>query len=561
MGKKCAKCGKELPAGAKTCPACGAEAEARGAALFTQMTAETEGWRNRRRERTTAQKRRTGLIALAVLALAAALFLILFLQPEARVLRAIRAGRYAEAAELYWADSALAERGSARIDQAVLEAAQSVSARFAARELDAETAAGDISSLSTIGSGGELLSEVIDSFRGLADSSDHMTQARQLFYSGNYLEAREEFLLVREDDGFYEEAQQEARRCLSEYGEQAIQEADRLIQVGDVAEAVRVLAAREAKLLEYDYYYEKLDQKHRACLELLTEGLLKQASELAANGDPQAAADLLLAHMEEFGLTDETLAEAQAGYFAAARSGDVAEAAASARELFAAGNYEAAFEALDALTERPDIPAEELDAAVEKLEAQYAQEKINEAKELYGGDRDKLPEAIAVLREAMRLREVDAIADYWEDLSHYLPYSLADEDYIEKSGVIFRSSSAFEALNGETYDQGWIWGENESSLSFRLGGNYDLLSAVFTVRREDDHQAAARFEVWCDDELVYTSDRLEHWQSEPILVEVDVSGCDKLTLRFLNDYAVSTTEDGYCYHGLCSPVVTKTIRN
>ena len=561
MAKKCGKCGAELPEGAASCPACGAKVpESRGAALFTQMTAETEHWRSRqKKELTKEQKRLRRLIVAAALAVALAVFLIFFLQPEARVLRAIRMGRYEDAARIYWSDAGLTERGSERIDQAVLETAERLTTQYAAHELDGDAAARDISALSTIGRGGERLSDVVTAFRTLNNSQMHMIEAGQLVLTGNYLEAREEYLLVDESDGDYAEAQQRAKQCLADYGDSVLSEADRLIQTGEYADALRTVIAGEERLLELEYYYEKLDLKHRSCAALLGEDLLKRALALAEEEDYQGAADLLQAHIYEFALSDENLISACDQYYLRARSHDVTAAEAEAKVLFAEGDYAGGFALLDALADDPEIPADELEAAVARLEQLFAQDKLAEAEELFGGVRENLPGAITVLREAMRLREVDEIGAYWDELSLYLPYSLASEDYIEKVGVIFRSTSTFEALDGTDYDEGWIWGDNQSELSFRLGGNYDRLNAVFTVRRDDDHQAAAYFEVSCDGTTVYHSERLEHWQTAPLEIEIPVTGCEVLTLRFVNDYNVSTTEDGYCYHGLCTPVVTKDL--
>ena len=514
---------------------------------------------SKHKELTKDQKRLRTLIVAAALAVALAVFLIFFLQPEARVLRAIRKGRYEDAARIYWSDAGLTERGSERIDQTVLETAERLTAQYAAHELDGDSAARDISALSTIGRGGERLSDVVTAFRTLNNSQMHMIEAGQLVLTGNYLEAREEYLLVDASDGDYAEAQQRAKQCLSDYGDSVLSEADRMIQTGEFAGALRTVIAGEERLLEYEYYYEKLDLKHRSCAALLGEDLLKRAQALAAEEDYQGAADLLQTHIYEFALSDENLIAACDQYYLRARSHDVSATEAEAKALFAEGDYAGGFELLDALSDDPEIPADELEAALTRLEQLFAKDKLAEAKELFGGVRDNLPDAIALLREAMRLREVDEIGAYWDELNLYLPYSLADEDYIEKVGVIFRSTSAFEALNGTSYDEGWIWGDNQSELSFRLGGNYDRLNAIFTVRREDDHQAAAYFEVSCDGTMVYRSERLEHWQSEPLEIEIPVAGCEVLTLRFVNEYNVSTTEDGYCYHGLCTPVVTKDL--
>lgn len=562
MEKTCPKCGKALPEDAAVCPDCGAPTaeEGRDAALFTQISAETEGWRNRERRKLSREEWLPRLlIGAAALVLVLTVVLIIASQAEARVLRAINAGRYEEAATIYWNDPGLAERGSERVDRAVLETAEKLTAGFAAHELDGDEAARDISTLSTIGRGGEQLTDLVERFRDLAESRAHMDRAKALAMEGNYLEARAEYLLVHEDDSDYAEARQKAAACLSDYGDRVIREADKELERGDYAEALRVVMAGEQALLDYEFYYEKLDQKHRDCAALLEENLLKRAAELEGNGSYRVAAELLQSHIEEFSLSGEALLAGYQRCVDEALNDDLDQAKAQADQLFDAGRYAEAFAALDALAERTDIPAERRESVLTELERRFAELKINQARERFGGVRDNLSAAIAILREAMRIRELDDIAAYWEELNQYLPYSLATEDYIEKQGVIFRSTSSFDARNGVRYTAGWVWGDNGSELTFRLEGEYDRFRATFTVRRDDSLSASAWFELICDGEVVYTSPRLNHTQTQPIDVDVYLQPCERLTLRFHNDYHVSGTESGYCYHGLCSPVLTRTM--
>ena len=562
MEKTCPKCGKALPEDAAVCPDCGAAVTAgeRDAALFTQISAETEGWRNRERRKRSREEWLPKLLIGAV-ALVAVLTVLLIIasQAENRVLRAIHGGQYEAAATIYWNDPGLAEHGSERVDLAVLEEADRLTARFAAHELDGDTAARDISTLSTIGRGGEQLTDLVTRFRDLAESRTHMDQAKALALEGDYLGARAEYLLVHEDDSDYAEARQKAADCLSDYGDRVIREADKELERGDYAEALRVVTAGEQALLDYEFFYEKLDQKHRDCAALLEENLLKRAAELESNGSYRVAAELLRSHIEEFSLSGEALLAGYERCVAEALNDDLDKAKTEAEQLFDAGRYAEAFAVLDALAERTDIPAERREAVLTELERRFAELKIAQARERFGGVRDNLPQAIAILREAMHVRELDDIAAYWEELNQYLPYSLATDDYIEKKGVIFRSTSSFDARNGVSYTEGWIWGDNQSELTFRLDGEYDRFRATFAVRRDDNRAASAYFELYCDGELVYTSPRLDHSQTQPIGVDVFLQPCQRLTVRFLNSYTVSGTESGYCYHGLCSPILTKAL--
>ena len=123
--------------------------------------------------------------------------------------------------------------------------------------------------------------------------------------------------------------------------------------------------------------------------------------------------------------------------------------------------------------------------------------------------------------------------------------------------VIFRSASSFEGLDGVDYADGWVWGEDGAELTFVLNGGYDLLEGTVAVRRDDKEKAGGSFLILCDGEEVYESETLTHPTEEHIEVSVDISGCQRLTLRFVNDYSVRTADNGYCYHGFCSPTLTK----
>ncbi len=78
-------------------------------------------------------------------------------------------------------------------------------------------------------------------------------------------------------------------------------------------------------------------------------------------------------------------------------------------------------------------------------------------------------------------------------------------------------------------------------------------------RRDDEEEVEGQFEIWCDGDKVFTSEKIVHPQTDGQSVSVDISGCKELRIVFLCDYEVSTTENGYCYHGICNPVVTKDL--
>ena len=134
MAKYCANCGKALPDGVELCPDCGGAATEDGAALFTRMTAETEGWKTaeerEKKERpklTLSQKQLAAYIGAAVAVVALAVCLILYIQPSNRVIRAVGAGEYDRALELYWGNTRLASgEQDASIQRAAKKAAGQV---------------------------------------------------------------------------------------------------------------------------------------------------------------------------------------------------------------------------------------------------------------------------------------------------------------------------------------------------------------------------------------------------------------------------------------------------
>ena len=576
MAKYCAKCGKALPDGVDVCPDCHAVAQEDGAAPFTRITAETEVWKSagekpkkERQKKTRTQKQIIGLSIAAAAVLALVIFLIIYIQPVNRVIRYIRGGEYDQAVTLYWSSASLSSGAhDERIQRTALQAAEEILDAYAAHTVGSEEAAAALSKLGTFGEGAEtLLADVYAAFRAYNASQDHMAEAKKLTLNGEHLAAREEYLLVMEGDLDYDEARSEAEASFDRYADSVLAAADVLIQTGDYASAIETLEDGERALLDYEVYSEKLDYKLNATYELFEKDLLASAAELAALEDYASAAEKLRQNMERFDYATPALTEALESYLDLAQDKALADAVERAERLYDQGSYAEAFAELDEFCTLEDVKTEEAEAAVAALEARFADDRIAAAKETFANDRETLPDAVELLEEALKIRELEPIRTYLEDISAYLPVSLAELMYVSKEGTLLRytstGSTAFDGLDGTTYKDGWLWGEDGAAVTFALSGGYDLLEAVFTVRegREEDAEVSGCFEIVCDGETVYTSETLDHTASEPLEVSVDISGCEVLTIRFVNDYTVSTAEGGYCYHGLCSPTITKNLPN
>ncbi|MBQ9413074.1 MAG: NPCBM/NEW2 domain-containing protein [Oscillospiraceae bacterium] len=556
---------KALSEGAQTISGDGGIIRNGDAALFTQITADTEAWKEEPRKTSRApltDKQRLALrwSAVAVAAALAAIVLILYIQPVNRVIRAVKSGDYAGAKELYW-NSSLASGGhETELRSTLLSAADLVCEQYAGHEIDADTAASALSALGSIGMNAqELLSEHFDEFRTYTVSQNHMAQAELLSRDGDYLAARAEYMQVLEEDASYDAAQRSAARSLEQYADDIMRQADFAIQTRDYGEALSLLEKGRQTLLTYDVYNEKLEYKLNATYGLYEESLLDKAAALAAVQDYSAAASLLREGMERFDYETEALTAAEAEYLSGSRYKTVAEAALEADTLYLEGSYSEAFALLDGLQDVRELPQEAVKEAVTALENRFAADVAGRAATLFAGSRETIPEAVAVLDDAIRVRALAELTECREAMVRYLPASLYDMEYSEKTGSIFRSSGDFEALDGVTYSSGWLWGEDGAAVSYILNGNYDLLEGTFAVRRDDDSKVSGSFEILCDGETVYTSETLTHPTEESIPVSLDISGCETLTLRFHNDYTVRTAEDGYCYHGLCSPVITKNL--
>ena len=565
MAKYCAHCGKTLADGIELCPACGGPATEDGAALFTRMTAQTEEWKTPeekkvRMPRTRSQKQLMAYIAAAVTVVVLAVLLILYIQPSNRVLRALRAEDYDRALELYWGNTRLAAGSEdAVIQKAAKQSAEQVVDAFSRHALSPDAAASALGKLGALGAGAEeLLAPEFEAFRTYNLSQENLAAAETLTQSGEYLAAREKYLLVVEGDSAYEEAQEQARVSLERYAEGVLREADVYIQAKDYGAALQSMQNAKRILLSYDVYYEKLDFKLQATYDLYEKSALDAAAAQAEKLNYTAAANTLRLAMERFHYETDTMREAMETYDELAQDKALNDTTAQADALYTQGLYADAFAVLDALKKEQENTGEtEAVRAVEAMEQRFTEDQILSARQTFAGKRENLPEAVAKLRAALRIRDLPEIERYMEELSTWLPVSLAEMEYVDKQGTIFRSASTFEGLDGVDYDTGWVWGEDGAELTFVLNGVYDMLDGTLAVRREDETEAGGRFAILCDGEPVYESETLVHPTEESIQVHVSISGCQRLTLRFVNDYSVRTADNGYCYHGLCGPTVKR----
>ena len=571
MAKYCVKCGKTLPDGVEVCPDCNAAAaQEREAALFTHMTSDAEVWKaaepvKQKPKRDNKLFRNAWIYLAGALLVAAAVILILVGQPASRVARALRGGDIDRALSIYWSTPRLYESAerSQKIDKAIMDAAETICTQYANHELDADTAAGRLAQLGTFGdASAEMLADTYAEFRSFSGSQSRMGEADQLFSDGSFLAARDAYLLVLEDDADYAAAQEKAAECLVRYGEQVADEANAAMEQNDYPGAIALLKnGNETLSKDYGTFSEAIDTLLPQCYDRYEAYLLAEAKSLAALEDYEAAAAKIRGGLADFPTEREKLTAAQADYEDLARgkrmdnAGDLAEAA------YAAGDYAGAFKLLEDFQAQPDEDAGGVQLLIQQMEERFAQDCCTSARTTLDGMRENLRAAIDVLDWGLEIRELDAIKEYKELLETYLPLNLAEAEFADKEGIIFRNTGEFAALNGKTYSEGWIWGEDGASVTFLTDGSYDRLEGRFVTRRDDETEAAGQFEVWCDGEKVFTSEKIVHPQADGQTIEVEINGCRELKIVFLCDYNVSTAESGFCYHGLCNPSLTKNMES
>lgn len=568
MAKYCVKCGRQLPKGTEVCPDCAAEMQESDAALFTKMTAETEIWKSQepvkpkksRPVRPHADRKTLLLGGCAVLAVIAAVALFLLFRPSARVARAIRGGDYQRAYELYWSKPGLAGARVPAIDKAILAAADDLCDQFAAHGIDADTAASQLSLLGGFGDGAaEMLEDAYALFRSYNSSQEHMDVAEGLFAQEDYLAAREEFLLVEEGDGDYEAAQARAADCLTSYGEAVAAQAQAQMTEDDFPAALETLRQGNRTLSALNTFSQAIDTTLVNCTERYARYTLDLAEDLAEQEDYAGALQTVTACIDVLGDPTEALDAAAADYAQLATNKRIADAGDQADALYDAEDYAGAFALLEDLrVQEPDSTAA-VDGLLTVMETRFSAAMCGKAESTFAGDREKLEDAIAVLDKALEVRELDSLKDCRANLAQYLPLSLVTAEFSGREGTVYRSEGTFEGLDGSHFEDGWIWGGNGAELSFRLDGAYDVLECAFSTRRQDSANVSGSFELWCDGEKVYTADKLYHFQKESRNITLDVSGCQELKLVFRCDYTVSTAENGYCYHGICDPMLTKNI--
>jgi len=566
MAKYCVKCGKALPEGVEICPDCNAVGQSESdAALFTMLTSSAEIWREssedeeRKRQRAESLRRNKNKINIACVAVVLALaiaFTVLFFLPVSRVVRHLDNGEYGAALALY-SEKLSDSEPSSRTQEKLLEAANTVVLRLAAREITDTEAESAMESLRGFGSFTEsLFADTEKELGKLYSSTENMAKAGEAFAAGDWLAACDSYLLVAENDALYAEAQTKAEECLDKYAAQVLDEARGLINEGEYTAAIECMKAGDSVLGDYGTFSAEIDQKILDCYDLYEEHILTTAAGLAETEDYVSARETVRICVEDYGYSTEALEAALEEYSALADKQLVAVTISAAEQLYGAGSYTEVFSSLEGIIEglgEEDEAA--VEAAIADFEKRFAEDVCAMADGGYGGDRSALPDVIAALEAALEIRDLDAIDDKIDEMKELLPFDLVIDAYAEKVGEVNRNSTNFKAMDGKVYDK-WMWGRDEAYIIYELDAEYDVFEASFAVRGEAEDDKSAYFEVWFDGVLAYTSEELASDSEVPVLsVSLDVTGVKELKIVFCCDYEASPSENGYSYHGICKPIV------
>lgn len=566
MAKYCSKCGRALPEGVEKCPVCHAQEGESEAALFTQITAQTEVWKDPEqpeKERAKRGKKPGARVKLliyagAVLLVALTAFVIIFTQPGSRIKRAIRSGDYEKAASLYnekYVDEG--RKADASIGQALEKKAEELCLAYESEELGESETESQFASLYSFSLNKEGLDASYSRYEKLKATRSAMSRAEGLIISEKYLEACDLLLEISEDDAKYESAQLRARDCIELYSRDVLKRAGELVLNSDYSAAIALLRGGNDALKDYDTFSSAIDERLEECFSSYEAHTLVEAENLAGIEEYGNAMNLIQSCIDCIGDGTEKLTAALERYTELARGKTASDAVRRADEFYAQGQYTDAFFELESTADRIE-QTHELDTALERLEKRFASDMITKARETLAGERGNIDAAVEVLDQAMLIRALEELENYRDELESLRPLSLVQAQYKEREGDVYRSTSEFESTGGTTYSDGWIWGGNGDYIVYELGREYDLLEGTLAIRRSNGASFSGCFEVWCDGELSYTSQTL-YAGSEAQSFACDVSGCSELKIVFQCNYAVSTTEDGYCYHGICTPVLTKNM--
>jgi|GEM_PF-1643890 len=566
MARYCEKCGKPIPDKAKVCPKCYDQpSQEDEAALFTRVSDETEVWRTPEPSASKFKKTikyfssiKKQLIigsATVVVALLAVVITVSSL-PSSRIDRALKTKDYSTALSIFTDSTISSNSDNNRVEKSVLKSADQICDELAKHEITFEEASAAFKVLEDFGIGNDNLAEKYARLSLINGSIKSYTNGEYFESTGSYMEAYNCFAAVIDQDAYYEAAQEKMLAMLSQHSQKIIAEANMLIEEENYQEAISLLRQNIATLTTQGLFDQNIDDKMQECFDIYESYILIKASALVETEDYIGAAVLISDFMSDAEFSTEGLQNAVKEYRDMADNNAIALINESVKVLYDAGEYSEVFKTLNQASLSLFDPTS-INDLFDEYEKRFSEDSLNKAISTLNLDRANIALAKEIIEKASAIRNSDIFDSYMQYLLDATPVSLVELIPSEKKGSTIRDTSEFSAVDDFT-SQAWMWGQNEDYLVYALDGQYDTFQTTFAVRRDDDSSITGRFEVWGDDNLILSSQELAY-QSDSIFVSLDISGVNELKIVFFSNYNISSANGGYCHHGLCGPIVFRTM--
>ena len=440
-----------------------------------------------------------GVLVVALIT-AAVIVVIRITDPVNKFTASIEDGNFEAAAALYDESIAGNEEKEKKAETYINGIINDTTAAFDNKTLSYEEAKAKLDTIEGMGiSDGTLLSEAYGHIDELNTSRTSFATAEELLAKKDYPAAVEKYRLVIKTDTNYETAQKQITAALDAYRKDTLTKAEELAAANNYEEALTVLNSGLKVLPDDSEIVKKID-------------LIKSDR---------------LVYVKDTAL-------------------------ASAETAFAAGDYTAAFAALDkALRELPN-DADMINART-NYENKYVSDVLSQAVTTFGAEKN-YKDAIGLIDTALAvLPSNKALSDAKKDYESYTPVYLTGMDYFDYKGEMqidnfntmkdnFGTSYAHSLFMHDYFDECYV--------TYLLNGNYSTLN--LTVAVPYDNRAAEYFgdlKIYADDQLIYSSEKMTSGSAvQPVLL--DITGVQQLKLVWGNsnysyDAGMATAWDAY----------------
>ena len=188
---------------------------------------------------------------------------------------------------------------------------------------------------------------------------------------------------------------------------------------------------------------------------------------------------------------------------------------------------------IDELEKQYDLQDPALEDRKEEYLQEYRKTVAHEAESVYDNE-GNLAAADFINKANGKLTNKDAtLSGYEQKYRSYKPVYLYNLEPMSSTNYEWYSSETFKTNTGDTYHNailGRKWLHNGHA-TYYLGGKYKSIRGIWASRDNGIYcEAQVFFEIYCDDELVYTSPGLST-EDFPVEFDVDISGCQKMEIN------------------------------